>query len=273
MELDPAKFHVFFTGNPGTGKTTLAKIYAKFLYEEGVTKNSKYIAAKDTDFFGEYVGQSQHITLRTCYNAEGGTLHIQEAYKLNDGTSYGDSVQAILMEHLTEGTFTLVADLYADKLYMLTKDPHGNPGWERRIPNIINIPDYTKDILRDIAIRDLEKEKNLVVGKDLYEHIEKIMEDKLAERNPNFGNAGFAINISEKIFDNLSHRMELSEIEIEQGKSKDEITPEEERTITYNDIAPLLAVDNIRAKINRGKPDIEDIDFEEIGPKYRNNMG
>ena len=147
----PIQLHAVFTGNPGTGKTTVAKIYAEFLKECGILKRGHLIVASRADFVAGYVGQTAGKTKQKIKEALGGVLFIDEAYSLISQTSgdFGREVIDTLVDEMTKQNENLVVVLagYPTEMDQLLES---NPGLRSRFKKFFLFPDYTNEELLEI---------------------------------------------------------------------------------------------------------------------------
>ncbi|WP_235846858.1 AAA family ATPase [Neobacillus soli] len=147
----PIQLHSVFTGNPGTGKTTVAKIYAEFLKECGILKRGHLIVASRADFVAGYVGQTAGKTKKKIKEALGGVLFIDEAYSLLGHTSgdFGKEVIDTLVDEMTKHNENLVVVLagYPTEMEQLLDS---NPGLRSRFKKFFLFPDYSSEELLEI---------------------------------------------------------------------------------------------------------------------------
>lgn len=146
----PIQLHAVFTGNPGTGKTTVAKIYAAFLKECGILKRGHLIVASRADFVAGYVGQSAGKTKKKIREALGGVLFIDEAYSLiASGLTtgdYGKEVIDTLVDEMTKHNENLVV-VFAGYPNEMDKLMDSNPGLRSRFKKYFVFPDYSLEEL------------------------------------------------------------------------------------------------------------------------------
>jgi SpoVK/Ycf46/Vps4 family AAA+-type ATPase len=149
----PIQLHAVFTGNPGTGKTTVAKIYAEFLKECGILKRGHLIVASRADFVAGYVGQTAGKTKQKIKEALGGVLFIDEAYSLISQTSgdFGKEVIDTLVDEMTKQNENLVVVLagYPNEMNHLLES---NPGLRSRFKKFFLFPDYLNEELLEIMV-------------------------------------------------------------------------------------------------------------------------
>lgn len=147
----PIQLHAVFTGNPGTGKTTVAKLYAQFLKDCGILKRGHLVVASRADFIAGFVGQTAIKTKKKIREALGGVLFIDEAYSLLSGSNQDFGKEAIdtLVMEMTRHNENLVVVLagYPDETKALLAS---NPGLTSRFKKFIHFEDYNKDELIEI---------------------------------------------------------------------------------------------------------------------------
>ncbi|TRZ38346.1 AAA family ATPase [Niallia circulans] len=147
----PIQLHAVFTGNPGTGKTTVAKLYAQFLKDCGILKRGHLVVASRADFIAGFVGQTAIKTKKKIREALGGVLFIDEAYSLLSGSNQDFGKEAIdtLVMEMTRHNENLVVVLagYPDETKALLAS---NPGLTSRFKKFIHFEDYNKEELIEI---------------------------------------------------------------------------------------------------------------------------
>ena len=116
-------YHMAFTGNPGTGKTTVARILGKIFKNLGITSSDKFVEADRSALVGSYVGQTAPKTLDVCKSAYGGILFIDEAYSLADGgpNDFGKEARAFF-ERLTSTQASRVVQTRPDDIFAISKE-------------------------------------------------------------------------------------------------------------------------------------------------------
>lgn len=195
--LPPMSLHMVFCGNPGTGKTCVARILGKYFCKIGLLPNPDIKEVGRADLVGQFQG-STAVKVRKAFDAaKGRILFIDEAYSLLDDAqhSFGEeAINAIVqeMENRRQDTIVIFAG-YPDQMEdFLAK----NPGLKSRVPLHIDFPDYTPDELTEIACHMIRQDYRLKVSPDAREKIRDIC--KAAVKTPDFGNGRFCRNLVEK---------------------------------------------------------------------------
>ncbi len=158
-ESSNLNLHMAFRGNPGTGKTEVANIISRVLYEAGVLPEAKVVLGNRETLVGRYVGETAIKTKDAVSKAMGGVLFIDEAYSLASGGEHDFGAEAIatLIDEMekNKGKFSVVLAGYEKPLMNMIAT---NPGFNSRIQFYLNFPDYTRDELKEIAMSFLAKE-------------------------------------------------------------------------------------------------------------------
>ncbi len=194
--------HMCFLGNPGTGKTTVARIIGKIFSEmKLLSDKANFVEAQRCDLIGEYVGQTAPKTKRIIKRADGGVLFIDEAYSIASyiqdeaGRDYGAECVATLLKEMEDKRNSLCVIMagYTKEMENMLKV---NPGFESRIQFKINFPDYTEEELYEIFKKMVKDEKY-----KLSNNIKPLLLDffKQEKQKENFSNARFVRNLFEKI--------------------------------------------------------------------------
>ncbi|ALC90340.1 stage V sporulation protein K [Bacillus sp. FJAT-18017] len=200
----PIQLHSVFTGNPGTGKTTVAKIYAELLKENGFLKRGHLVIASRADLVASYVGQTAEKTRKKVRDALGGVLFIDEAYSLLSTSSgdFGKEAIDTLVDEMTRHNENLVIVLagYPKQMEALLEF---NPGLRSRFKKFFHFPDYNTEELLEIMINYAETYQYRL-SKDAQGYILESLKDSLVS-----GNGRFAANLIEEAVQAQSLRLSL----------------------------------------------------------------
>ena len=187
--MPKTNFHMIYTGNPGTGKTTIARIMATMLYQLGVVKEDKLVEVERKDLVAQYIGQTAPKTAEVIRKAMGGVLFIDEAYSLSvaSGNDYGKEAIATLIKAMEDHSNELVV-IFAGYKKEMNDFLTINPGIASRIGYNFYFPDYSPEELAKIYVLSMEK-IGFSVDDSLRPHILKVME--YFSSLENFGNGRF----------------------------------------------------------------------------------
>jgi len=198
LKIKNINLHMIFLGNPGTGKTTVARIVAQILYNLKYIKQNKLIEVSSKDLVAEYVGQTAPKTMAVVQKALGGVLFIDEAYSLasgkGQGNSYNEEAIATLIQAMENNREDLVV-IFAGYTKEMQDFLNSNSGIVSRIGYTIEFKDYTSDELVQIFLQMMKK-AGFIVTEDAIERAKEIIEQY--KNRENFGNARFARNLYEK---------------------------------------------------------------------------
>ena len=207
----PLNLNMIFIGNPGTGKTTVARIFAEILYNLGYIKNNKLIEVTGKDLIGEYVGQTSNKTAKVLENALDGLLFIDEAYTLmnqagNNGNYSQDAISTIT-KYMTdyEGRITIIFAGYKEEMKEFLEL---NSGLISRVGETIEFSDYSEEELLIIFKKEVEKAE-FEIDEKAEEAILNIIKQNIKTKN--FGNARFVINVFKKTL--MQHAKRCREIQ------------------------------------------------------------
>lgn len=195
-----SSYHMLFTGNPGTGKTTIARIIAEIFYNLDILTNKNVLEVSRPDLVGGYIGHTEIKTKEAITSAMGGVLFIDEAYQLsNTGNSndFGKEAIETLITSLENYRTKFIA-IFAGYSKNMEEFLDVNPGLRSRIPITIEFPDYTPQEIGKIVKLNLTKKWN-IGNYPIEEKIAKVY-TTLDEKDKS--NARWARNISEEIIRN-----------------------------------------------------------------------
>ncbi len=204
--------HMCFYGNPGTGKTEVARIISGILHNAGILSEAKLIETDSHGLIGKFVGETAPKTQTKISDAMGGVLFIDEAYGLVNsampsGNNYGDEAIEVLLKNMEDhrGRFCIIFAGYKDEMKDLL---NSNPGLQSRIQFTLEFPDYSRDELGQIAVRFLQNKK-YDISPDALELLINIVE--YYRGCENFANARTVRNILDQVIMNQNLRTEDAE--------------------------------------------------------------
>ncbi len=220
-------YHCVFTGNPGTGKTTIARILARIFKDLGVVKKGHLVETDRSGLVAEYVGQTAVKTNAVVDSALGGVLFIDEAYALTDkkGGDYGDEAISTLLKRMEDNRDNLIV-IVAGYTNEMKRFVESNPGLQSRFTRYIDFPDYSSDELFDIFKMRMNK-YSYKLDADAEQYLRKDLANTVAHKSRNFGNARYVRNLFEKAVSNQANRI----------ASQNNLSTEELSRITLDDIA------------------------------------
>lgn len=189
--------HMLFKGNPGTGKTTVARTLATILHELNILSKGQFIEAERSDLVGEYIGQTAQKTKKVIEKSLGGVLFIDEAYSLARGghKDFGREAIDTLVKHMEDyhNEFILILAGYPKEMEQFLQL---NPGLTSRFPFIINFHDYNVSELMNIA-KILSSKKQYELSNGAKSKLKLHLQAKTSEYNPHFSNGRYVRNIIE----------------------------------------------------------------------------
>ena len=197
LNIKNTNLHMVFLGNPGTGKTTVARMVAGILYNLKYIKQNKLIEVSAKDLIGQYVGQTAPKTMSVVEKALGGVLFIDEAYSLassSSGNSFNEECVSTLIQAMENyrNDFVVIFAGYKKEMDAFLKS---NSGIISRIGYTLDFKDYTIDELV-LILKSMFKKSGFLVEKNAIIKAKKIIED--FAKTENFGNARFVRNLYEK---------------------------------------------------------------------------
>lgn len=198
LDTQPLVLHMIFKGNPGTGKTTVARIMSKFFCEIGVLTRGHLIEVERADLVGEYIGHTAQKTREQLKKAYGGILFIDEAYSLARGgeKDFGKECIDVLVKAMEDHKNDLILILagYQKEMVGFLET---NPGLPSRFPIHIDFPDYSQQELLHIA-EQMFRTRQYSLSAETQAALSLLLLSHQSRASENFGNARTVRNIIEK---------------------------------------------------------------------------
>jgi len=232
LKTYPTVLHMVFKGNPGTGKTTVARIFGRILRDIGILSRGHLIEVERADLVGEYIGHTAQKTRDLLKKAQGGILFIDEAYTLAQGgeKDFGQESIATLVKHMEDQRSNLVVILagYCMEMEWFLQS---NPGLRSRFPIHIEFCDYESAELFQIALQ-MYAERDYELSPRGRWKLKDLLDEFVCCRHPYSGNARLVRNLVERsirlqalriVHYNYLSRRELMMIEATDLPSLDEL--------------------------------------------------
>ena len=226
LKTPKMSYHLVFTGSPGTGKTTVARIVARIYKDLGILKSGHTVETDRSGLVAEYVGQTAMKTNAIVDSALNGVLFIDEAYALvpeQAGSDYGQEAISTLLKRMEDDRDRLVV-IIAGYTNEMQRFIDSNPGLQSRFNRYINFPDYSASELVDIFKMYMKKSQYTLTD-DGEELLRERLEYAVAHKDRNFGNARYVRNVFEKSIqaqaNRLAGRRNLSEAQLSMLEASD----------------------------------------------------
>lgn len=210
MSVPDMSYHMVFTGNPGTGKTTVARIMSQIYCALGILSEGHLVEVDRSDLVAGYVGQTALKTQAVLKKAKGGVLFIDEAYALagGSGNDFGQEAIDTVLKAMEDNRDNLVV-IVAGYVDLMEKFINSNPGLRSRFKNFVQFSDYTGAELYSIFKHQCDKNQ-YVLAPDASRALHAYFDKKYAERDKNFGNGRDARNLFERTVTMQSKRIALT---------------------------------------------------------------
>lgn len=230
LNVPDISYHCVFTGNPGTGKTTVARLVGQIYKNLGILSKGHLVETDRSGLVAEYVGQTAVKTNKIIDSALDGVLFIDEAYSLvqnGGGNDFGLEAIATLLKRMEDNRDRLVVILagYSDEMETFI---NANPGLQSRFNRYIRFEDYSADELTAIYEFNLSK-YDYKMTPEAADAIKRVMTEAVAGKDKNFGNARFVRNLFEKTLERQAKRLASSSLTSLTEEALAQITEEDIR--------------------------------------------
>ena len=258
------RLHMVFLGNPGTGKTTVAKIIGKVFASWGILSNGCVICTEKSKMVGEYIGETERKMNQLLAQARGNVLFIDEAYQLVEGgeMDFGRIVMDSLLTELGKDELDMVV-IMAGYTAPMKKLIESNEGIESRFPNVFNFEDYSVDDLVKIA-KVMAQKQGLVFAKGVEGKICSIIQEEHNKPSSRFGNARFVSNLLQnEILSTMGKRIALMANPTKKDlcliQPEDVVIGKKRKDVVFDDLAVnaalarldcLAGLDNVKKAIH-----------------------
>lgn len=229
LPVSDLSLHMVFSGNPGTGKTMIARLMARIYKTLGILESGHLVEVDRSALVAGYVGQTATKTMEVLEKAKGGVLFIDEAYTLSRGAEndFGQEAIDTMLKYMEDHRDEIVV-IVAGYVELMEEFVHSNPGLESRFNRFMHFPDYTGEELMEIF--KMRCEKNCyVLNKEAEAEVQTYLSEA-SKTHKTFGNGRGVRNLFEKILVEQANRL----------ASMNDITRERLMEVTVEDVQKVL---------------------------------
>jgi stage V sporulation protein K len=247
--------HYVFKGNPGTGKTTFARLVGKLYKDAGLLESGHVIEVERSDLVGEYIGHTGPKTKELVQHALGGVLFIDEAYTLHGGgdNDFGPEAMATILKNMeiNKGNIVVVMAGYPAEMDQLIDT---NPGLSSRFKYKMDFADFREDELMEIFDNNLD-ENNLTITRKAREIVKELLIRERTREPKNFGNARAVENVVDVLKDNLATNLDKSGklSQLFEAQNNGGLSEENKRKLTRIGIQEVRQIETMMQKKKESK--------------------
>ncbi|MBW4596215.1 MAG: AAA family ATPase [Brasilonema angustatum HA4187-MV1] len=250
LETEPPRLHLVFKGNPGTGKTTIARLIGEIYRDLGLLQQGHVVEVARQDLVAGYVGQTAMKTDSVIDSALDGVLFIDEAYNLNQGENDDFGLEAIntLLKRMEDDKKRLAVIIagYPDNINEFI---NSNPGLKRRFPMEVLFEDYQPEELMAIFRQKVSKVQK-VIAHQLETALINLFTRLYEERDAQFGNAGLVENLFKAMYPRRAQRILQQNLDVFREPFQLEDLPPEEREISKQGVKDKDYLEQLLQKLN-----------------------
>lgn len=246
--------NIRFKGNPGTGKTTIARLMGMLYYELSLLPQGQMIECSASDLISQNVGGTARLVRDRVQEAMGGVLFIDEAYSLSTNQHGIEAINQLVNDLSTyEGQFAVILAGYPNDIDSLMRE---NDGLARRFPNEFILPNYTSDEMRQIFLKMAERDPDITIGNELLEVLDNFCEAWVGGSTRGWGNAGEAENLLANmkkrcsarllIEGNTSGTLELQPADIPESLQHCLAPRSQDLTDAFREIDKMIGLTNVK---------------------------
>ena len=268
--IPAGNMHMIFTGNPGTGKTTIARVMVDLLYSLDMIKERKLVEVERKDLIAGYIGQTAIKTGEVIERAMNGVLFVDEAYSLAAGSEndFGSEAIATLIKAMEDHKDELIVIFagYKDEMRTFLKL---NPGIESRIGYTFDFEDYSVDELLEMYVRKMNKDMKFEVLDEVQDKLRNICE--YFSKKPNFGNGRFVGRLVQETLVKHSNRVKEAGAELLVISEADipdiaDLNNTSKAISSTDELSKIIGMDGVKEKLHEFEDMINfSIQAREIG--------
>lgn len=254
--LQDRSYHFMLVGNPGTGKTTVARIIAKVLHQLNIRSADTLVEVDKSNLVGQHIGETEKNTRQYIQQASQGTLFVDEAYTLyskDNPKDFGREALNVLMKSMEDkrDTMTVVLAGYEKQMKEML---NANPGLASRIDFTIRVPDYSDEELLQIADEIAQKRMLLLTASGKKALLHRIQQERIDDK---FGNARFIRSTLNEAYRTLANRLSQSnhsqddmyKLTAEDFGVDLQLSPEEEISQALEELNQLTGLESVKKNV------------------------